>query len=78
MDLVIDSVETAALKWSPFTRSADRKLMSPLQCDRETQGYFDKIFQLCAQLAAAAKDLGVLSISLAYTHTSQNNFLQPN
>lgn len=43
----------------------DRKLMPLLQRDREMLEYFDKIFQLSVQLAAAANNLGVLGVSLA-------------
>lgn len=32
---------------------ADRKLLSPLQCDRDAR-IFDKIFQLCVQLDEVA------------------------
>lgn len=42
---------------------ADRKPSLPLQHDRET--HFDKMFQLVAQLAAAANNLGVLGVLLA-------------
>ena len=45
--------------------SGHRKPLPPLLQDKDTLEYFDKIFQLGAQLAAAANNLGVLGVAAA-------------
>jgi len=45
--------------------SGNRKPLPPLPQDKDTLEYFDKIFQLGAQLAAAANNLGVLGVAAA-------------
>ncbi len=45
--------------------SGHRKPLPPLPQDKDTLEYFDKIFQLGAQLAAAANNLGVLGVATA-------------
>lgn len=54
---------TLAALLLPSGWSADRKLVSPLQPDKEILGYFDKEDQLGPQAAAAANSLRVFSIS---------------
>ena len=41
-----------------------KKPLPPLPRDREALEYFDKMFRLSAQMAAAANNLGVLGVSL--------------